>query len=398
MYLNFAILATCVLLYSIFAGRIDKLPISGPVLFVLLGIVAGPLVFNFFSLKVDGEFIKILAELALALVLFTDAAKTNLRVLETDIKIPLRLLLIGLPLSIVFGVTAGFLIFNGYSWIELAILACILAPTDAALGKAVESNPMVPLKIRESLNVESGLNDGICVPVLFLLMALFTAESIGDISIQYGLSLFAREIGIGLLVGLAVTFMSDKLLHYSYNHKWITNSWKPMIIIALALLCFATAQALGGSGFIACFCGGLLYGGMNKKKKINLLTAAEGTGDTLSLVTWLIFGSVVIAAFLPDITWQVFLYALLSLTLVRMIPVFISLTKSGISFKERLFMGWFGPRGLASIVFMIIVFDLKLPHQHTIILVVVCTVLLSIIFHGISANPFINWLVKKNNN
>ena len=146
--------------------------------------------------------------------------------------------------------------------------------------------------------------------------------------------------------------------------------------------------------FIACFSGGLFYGFINKKQKSELLIAAEGGGDTLSLITWMIFGSMVIAAYLPQMTWQVIVYAILSLTLVRIIPVLLSLIKIGISFKERLFIGWFGPRGLASIVFAIIVLDINLPHKETIIITVVFTILLSVMAHGFSANPIIKNLFK----
>jgi len=394
MYQNLAILSVFILLYSLFAKRIEKTSISGPILAVLFGVIAGPLLLNILNIQLTSEGYKTFAELALALVLFTDASNTNLKVLEHNIGVPTRLLLIGLPLTIAFGIGAGFLIFNEYSWIEVGILATMLAPTDAALGKAVVTNPKVPSKIREALNVESGLNDGISVPILFLLIAFFTATSIDDVSLQFGLGLFTKEIGVGLAVGLIITFIGDWLTHQSAKHKWISDTWKPIIIIALAFSCFAMAQVLGGSGFIACFSGGLLYGAMNKKHKMDLLKAAEGAGDTFSMITWIIFGAMVIVAYLPDFSWPIVLYAILSLTIIRILPVFISLIKTGFSVKEKLFMGWFGPRGLASIVFAIIVLDIPLPHKPTIILTVVCTILGSIILHGFSAIPFISILNK----
>ncbi len=285
---------------------------------------------------------------------------------------------------------------DDHLWIELAILATILAPTDAALGKAVVSNPVVPSRIREALNVESGLNDGISVPILFLLITLFTAQASEDVSIQYGLVLFAREIGIGLITGLGITFIAMRLIALGDVRNWISGSWKSVIIISLALSCFFLAQVLGGSGFIACFSGGILFGVMRKKHKIELLNAAEGTGEILSLVTWFMFGSIAIAT-LINFSWTVLIYALISLTLVRIIPVFISLINTGMSFKEKLFIGWFGPRGLASIVFIIIMGEF-LPHQDTLINIIVCTVLLSILAHGFSANPLAKNLILHDKN
>lgn len=376
----------------------EKTAFSGPVLALVFGVIVGPLFLNLLNTNFDAEWFKTLAELALALVLFTDASNTNLQVLQHNFKIPTRLLLIGLPLTIVFGAVAGYMIFEGFSWIEVGILATMLAPTDAALGKAVVTNLAVPSKIREALNVESGLNDGISVPVLFLFIAMFTvnlADSpIDDINFQFGVGLFIKQIGIGVLVGGVLAFVGDGLIHRAAKRNWISSSWKPIVLIALALGCFAMAQALGGSGFIASFSGGLFYGAINRKHKLDLLIAAEGLGDTLSLMTWVVFGAIIIESYLPHFTWQIILYALLSLTFIRIIPVFISLIRTGISFREKLFIAWFGPRGLASIVFAVIVMGVGFPHNSTIILTVVCTILFSVILHGISANASIKGLNK----
>jgi NhaP-type Na+/H+ or K+/H+ antiporter len=188
----------------------------------------------------------------------------------------------------------------------------------------------------------------------------------------------------------------DRLIHYSENHRWISKSWRTILIIALSFCCFTTAQLAGGSGFIACFTGGLLYSAINREYKHDLLEEAEGAGDTLSMFTWIIFGSVVIAGNLKYFTWNIVIYALLSLTVIRMVPVLISLIKTELTGKEKIFISWFGPRGLASIVFAIIIFDIGLPHIGTIILTAACTILLSIVLHGFSANPFIRRLNKEN--
>ncbi len=391
-YQHLAILCTFILVYSLFTKRIEKLAISGPILYVLFGFLVGPMVLNLFDIEINDESIKTLAELALALVLFNDASKTNLNVLEHNILIPTRLLLIGLPLTIVMGIFSGWLVFQTFSWIELAILATMLAPTDAALGKQVVTNKNVPSKIREALNVESGLNDGICVPIIFLLIAIITAEQFTEVTISFGVSLLVQEIGIGLIVGLVITFLGDKLVRTSIKHGWIEKSWQSIFIIALAFSCFAMAQLFGGSGFIACFTGGMLFGKINKNRKLELLKASEGSAEILSLITWVIFGSVVVSAYLEYFTISVVIYAILSLTLIRIIPVLLSLTKTAISFKERMFIGWFGPRGLATIVFAIMVLGVDLPNKDTIMTTAICTVLFSILAHGFSANPLIKRL------
>lgn len=393
IYQSLLIFALFILLYSLFAKKVESTIISGPFLALGFGLIMGPLGFSLFGRDgAEGETYRVIAELALALVLFSDAAKTNLVVLKNNIKIPTRLLLISLPITIVFGFIGGYLIFEGFSWIELALLASMLAPTDAALGKAVVSNPAVPSRIREALNVESGLNDGICVPILFLLLAFLKVDATNSVGFIEGVTIFAEEIGIGVAVGVTLTYIAFRVARFAHKREWISETWKTMVVIALAFSCFNLAQISGGSGFIACFVGGLVYGALTKEHRLHLLESAEGAGDSLSMLTWVIFGAVVIAKYYASFTWEVLLYSLLSLTVIRIVPTLISLINSGVSMQEQWFIGWFGPRGLASIVFAVIVIEAKLPHQTTIILTVICTILLSVVLHGLTANPFIKLL------
>jgi len=386
MYENMTILALFVFVYSLVGGRLAKSPISGAIIFTAFGLALGPLGFGFLKLNAGTEQIRLLAELTLALVLFADAANSNLGVLRTHASLPARLLLIGLPLTLLLGFGVGVLVFDSLTLLELAILAVMLAPTDAALGKAVVTNKSVPAGIREGLNQESGLNDGICVPLLLLLLAVAAHSGTGAVS-GMALELVASQIGIGMAVGLALTLFSAWLFRLCKLQGWISDSWRQVAVPALAVGCFALAQCLGGSGFIAAFTGGLLFGWLAKHHKHTLLLAAEGTGDTLALITWVVFGAVVIARAVDHITWEIVLYAVLSLTLIRMLPVFLALPGLGLSAKEKLFIGWFGPRGLASIVFGVIVFDEHLPGGVTLIATAVCTILLSIVVHGLSAGP-----------
>jgi NhaP-type Na+/H+ or K+/H+ antiporter len=323
------------------------------------------------------------------MVLFTDASNTNLRVLKKNLAIPQRLLLIGLPLTILLGFGAGLLIFDGLTLVEIAIIATMLAPTDAALGKAVVTNEAVPANIRESLNVESGLNDGICVPILFIFLALDASSGGAGGGSMLALKLVVEAIGIGAAVGAGLTFLAVHLFPLCADRGWITETWQQLCIPALAVTCFAVAQWLGGSGFIACFVGGLLYDSLAKLNKHKFLLAAEGTGDTLALITWVVFGTAVVGQSIGSFSWQVVVYALLSLTIVRMLPVFLVLAGMNLRTDEKLFMGWFGPRGLASIVFAVIVLNEHLPGGSTISMTVVCTILLSVIGHGLSANPLV---------
>jgi NhaP-type Na+/H+ or K+/H+ antiporter len=262
----------------------------------------------------------------------------------------------------------------------------MLAPTDAALGKAVVTNPAVPEKVRESLNVESGLNDGICVPVILLFLALATGTAEASESAGLAAKLTLEVIGIGVVTGLILAVLGGLALRTCADRGWVAGTWLQIPIIALALLCFGLAQWLGGSGFIACFVGGLTFGGMTKQHKAQFLDSAEGTGDALAMLTWFAYGTVAIGLLFNQFSWQVVLYAVLSLTVVRMLPVFLCLIGKHLQWDTLLFIGWFGPRGLASIVFAVMVAAAQLPGNATIMATVAWTIVLSIVAHGLTAN------------
>ncbi|MCP5364613.1 MAG: cation:proton antiporter [Hyphomicrobiales bacterium] len=399
MYSDLAILALFLLLYSLASGRLDKTVFGGAILYTAFGFIAGPAGFGFLHFNVDGAAIRTLAEFTLALVLFTDAANADLGVLKLNLRIPERLLLISLPLTIILGFVMGLAIFDQLSWLETAILAVMLAPTDAALGKAVVTNTTVPARIREGLNVESGLNDGICVPFLLVFLTLASSESLSAHETT-GLILreFAEEIGIGVLVGVGFTMLSAYALRFARARQWIGEIWQQIPVPALAMVCFAGAQTFGGSGFIASFAGGLFFGALARVHKDDLLRAAEGVGDSLALLTWVAFGVAVVGSSLEQFRWDVLLYAVLSLTIARMLPVYVSMTGMGLTVRDRLFLGWFGPRGLASIVFAVIVLDANLPGGNVLKLVVCYTVIGSILAHGISANPLASTYGRRNEN
>jgi len=395
MYENLAILALFAFIYSIVAGKLEQTLFSGPLLFITFGLICSPLGFGIINIDVKNIELRSLADITLALFLFADAANADMATLRKNIKLPRRMLLISLPLNILLGFILGWLIFDELQIFEIAILATMLAATDAALGKAVITNKAVPIHIRETLNAESGLNDGICVPILFVFIALAVGTESQSSGLMMALTLVVEEIGIGLLVGLGLTFIASKLLSYCRKQGWITELWGQLPVITLSISCFALAQNLHGSGYIAAFAGGILFGIMEKKSKHQLLQAAEGTGETLALITWVIFGVAVVGQLFKVISWDVVLYALLSLTVIRMLPVYISLAGTNIDNSSKLFLGWFGPRGLASIVFAIIVLNEDLPGGETLAITVVCTVFFSIIAHGISANPLIKRFSRK---
>jgi NhaP-type Na+/H+ or K+/H+ antiporter len=394
-YSELAVLAIIAFLYSVVAGRVERSAITGPIVFVVVGFLVGPFGTGWIQPDLGNAGLRLLADLTLALVLFIDAAGADLRVLKKHIRLPSRMLLVGLPGVIALGTFCAWLVFDELSLAEAAILATMLAATDAALGKGVVTNKAVPAKVREGLNSESGLNDGLCVPVLLLFIAIAEHGGEGISGSILALKLVAREVGIGLVVGLGMTFIGVFLLRTCRARGWITQIWMQIPVVTLAVGCFALAQALHGSGYIAAFTGGLLFGVLAKEQTHDLVLAAEGTGELLALTTWLVMGTAVIGQQFDKFNVEVVLYAVLSLTVVRVLPVFAALTGTGERTDSKLFLAWFGPRGLASIVFAIIVLNTDVVHRDLMAVIVVCTVFLSVFVHGLTARPLANWLASR---
>ena len=291
MYQNAAMLAAFLLIYSAIAGRIERSWISGPIVFTGVGFILGPDGLDMLHINISGEGLRLLAELTLAMVLFTDAANADFGIVRRNLGMPERLLLIGLPLTIVLGFLSGLVVLPRLETLEIALLAALLAPTDAALGKPVVTNQTVPPVMREALNLESGLNDGICVPIVVILLGLAVGTQIEGEPILHVARVVVEEISIGLIVGLALTWLTTLMLRFAQRHGWISEHWVEIPIVALAAACFAAAQAAGGSGFIACFVGGLLLSGLGASHKKDLLRGAEHMGEALALLTWVVFGA-----------------------------------------------------------------------------------------------------------
>ena len=397
MYIELAILALFIFSYSLISGPVEKMATSGPIIFVVTGLILGPVGLGWFSGDASNNEIRVLADITLSLVLFIDAANANLSVLKRKFHLPSRMLLFGLPGVILLGSLTAAVLFTELSIFEAAILGTILAATDAALGKAVIVNKAVPSKIRESLNIEGGLNDGLCVPILFVFIALAEGVNEGSSGLM-ALRFVVQELGIGIAVGLGLAVCAAGLIRVCWHRGWLTEIWMQVTVVSLAIACFSLAQSLHGSGYIAAFVGGLFFGYATGESTHKLVLAAEGTSETLALMTWLLFGSAVIGQSMSKFTWEIVIYAFLSLTIIRMLPIYISLAGTGESILSRLFLSWFGPRGLASIVFMIIVLNKNLPGGDTMAMVVVCTVFFSLVAHGISANPLAKYLAQHMDN
>jgi sodium/hydrogen antiporter len=384
---SLAIVAVALLGVAAVSRRLTGTPVTPAMLLVAFGLLVGPRVLDGVDLSSTSSAVRVLAEATLALVLFCDASRIDLRQLRRGAGVPLRLLGLGLPLTIALGALAAGLVFDRLTVGEAVILAVILAPTDAALGQAVVTERRVPARIRQGLNVESGLNDGICVPLLFAAVAAADVES--QIAGGRGaLELLLEEIGYGVLGGIVAGIAIAAIVVQAGRRNLIAGPWRQVIPAAGAALAYGIASPLGGSGFIAAFAAGVVFRALLGRDPAELNDLSEEVGDLLNGVTFLLFGAILLEPALDELSWQLVLYAILSLTIVRMAPVAIAMLGSGARMPTLGFLGWFGPRGLASIVFAVIVIEeSQLPHQELIVLAVYVTVGLSVFAHGLSAAP-----------
>ncbi|MCW2999386.1 MAG: sodium/hydrogen exchanger [Solirubrobacterales bacterium] len=387
---SLAIVALALLGVAAVSRRLSGGPVTPAMVFVAIGLLVGPQVLDGIDLSSTSSTVRVLAEATLALVLFCDASRIDLRRLRPDVGVPLRLLGIGLPLTIALGAIAAAVIFDQLTVEEAVILAIVLAPTDAALGQAVVTEPRVPQRIRQALNVESGLNDGICVPLLFAGVAAADVHS----EISGGRSpgtLLLEEIGYGVAGGVAAGLLIAVIVIHAGRRDLIAGPWRQVIPAAGALLAYGTASALDGSGFIAAFVAGIVFRSALGRDPEDLNQLNEHVANVLNGVTFILFGAILLGPALGELSWELALYAVVSLTLVRMVPVTIAMWRSGARAPTLGFLGWFGPRGLASIVFAVIVIEeSQLPHEHLIVLAIYVTVGLSVFAHGLTAAPLAN--------
>ncbi|HZO79313.1 MAG TPA: cation:proton antiporter [Solirubrobacteraceae bacterium] len=382
-----AIVAAAVLVVAGVSRRLTDTPFTPAMAFVVIGLLVGSLVIDEVTSAPTSGTVRTLAEATLAVVLFADASRIKLRRLRRESAVPLRLLAIGLPLTIVAGALLAAGIFNGLNAAEAVVLAVVLAPTDAALGQAVVTEPRLPSRIRQGLNVESGLNDGICVPLLLIALAVADVED-KTMTSHHAVAIVAEEIGYGILGGVIAGLIAAGIVAIGHRRQLITGSWLQVIPIAGAALAYGVAAALGGSGFIAAFLAGAIFGAIVTHESEDASRLNEEIGALLGGVTFLIFGAVLLGPSLQHLSWQIVIYAVLSLTLIRMLPVAVAMVGSGASRQTVGFLGWFGPRGLASIVFAVIsVQEAHLTGAQTIVRTAYVTIGLSVLAHGLTAEP-----------
>jgi NhaP-type Na+/H+ or K+/H+ antiporter len=388
--MDWALPAICVIVlgFAAVSRRLDGTSITAPMVFTGAGLVLGAKAAGLVDPAANGSTVKVLASATLAVVLFGDAARIDFRALREEYRVPARLLGIGLPLTIVAGLVAGLALLGSLEWPEALVLAIVLAPTDAALGQSVVTLPSLPSLIRQGLNVESGLNDGLCVPLFYVAIAVASAEA-GLTGHHHAVTIVAEEIGYGALAGAGAGVLAAAIVLLAGRRGLVEPLWLQVVPAAAAALAYTTATALGGSGFIGAFVGGMLFGGLRHRVGGEVGYLVEEAGALLGAATFVVFGAAFLQPALSGITWSVVAYALLSLTIVRIAPVAVAMLGTGARPQTLGFLGWFGPRGLASIVFAVLIVEQNktLPHESLLLTTIYATVGLSVLLHGLTAAP-----------
>ena len=387
-YLVIAFIGALFLIYSLTLRQLEKTEVTGPMFFVIGGITLANLVpNNGGELKAGVDLLLPFIELTLSIFLFSDAAKSKLSVLRHSFQYPGLLLFVALPLTLLLGIAVGLFLFAELSLIQAALIAIILTPTDAALSKGLLSSSEVPEQIREGINTESGLNDGLCVPV-FLIFILLAKNPESAITTSHVVSVFSRELGIALLVAITSISIFIPSLNFAMKRHYFAQNTSPFLLLGFAMAVFSVTQYLHGSGFIAVFVAGLLFDKFSTKTvRTELIEDSEHIADFTSLMIWCLFGYACVYLVLPKLNFEIVTYALLSTTLIRIIPVMLSLLFTSLNLKERFTFAWFGPRGLASIVFTLMVIDEQIENKFQIASIAMTTILFSVFIHGISTKP-----------
>lgn len=376
-------------LFSLVSRRIEGTVITAPMVFLTAGLLLGPGGIDLVTLTAERDFVLLVAEIALVLTLFSDASRINLRALKGSGDLPARLLGIGLPLTIAAGIIVGVLLFSDLTLLEAGILACLLAPTDAALGEAIVSSKKVPLRIRQALNVEAGLNDGAVIPVLTVLVTIAVSEEL-NLTPGFWIVSAIVQIALAVVVGAIVGLAGGWAVNKAVDRGWMEQTYEWIALMGIAIIAWIGADFLGASGFIAAFVAGFFAGAVYRNIVRSLVEFTQAEGEILGHAIFFILGILAFVLF-QNISLSVALYAVLSLTLVRMVPVAVAMVGTRLGTATVLFLGWFGPRGLASIVLLLSVLEEAgtLPGMQTIALAAMATVFLSVFAHGISANPAI---------
>lgn len=390
------LVAALILGYGLFSKLSEQSIITAPMVFVTVGLIASEFVGEEVRSNIEAPWVKVLAEITLILVLFVDSSTLNVKRLIRERNLPIRLLLIGLPITMVLGILFAIPLFSGENIWLLAMMALILSPTDAALGIAVVTSEQVPMKVRQTINVESGLNDGIALPPILVCMAVLSSQGGDGADGSYWAMFTVKQFVYGPIIGGLVGWFGGRMVELAAKHEWMNATFQRLTSLSIAILAYSIAEMVHGNGFIAAFFAGMLLGTQTHIFRERIHGFGEAISQMLIMVIFLVLGLILVPLSYPHWDWASLVYAILSLTIIRMIPVALCLWNTDLDKKTIWFIAWFGPRGIASILYLLMaVIAIGAEGHRRILAVITLTVVLSIFLHGMSAVPFSKIFSKK---
>lgn len=387
------VLTLLVLCYAVVSGVVKRWYVAPALIFVLVGMALGPFGFDLIEGGPDTSTFTVLAQLALTLILFNQAAELDLSAVLRRREVTFRLLAVGIPLAIALGVITAVLVLPVMPLWEAVCLAAIVAPTEVALIHALLADRRIPERIRHALSTESGFYDGFALAALLAALAL-ASERTAPQAEHWGWFLVRTELvsaGVGVAVGMAGGWVIGR----SRRRDWMGDTWAQLATVAIALVCFQVGEHLHGSGFVAAFAGGLAFAFASRRVGHHPdMHVSDAAAQLLELLVFALFGGYAVIVGWREASWRVVLFAVVALLLVRLAAVSVALLRSDVPVRDRLFIGWFGPRGISTLVLGLLVVERgDLVQQSLIVQVVVVTVTLSLVLHSLSAWPGIRWLL-----
>ncbi|MGW5002919.1 cation:proton antiporter domain-containing protein [Streptomyces hydrogenans] len=387
------VLVSLLFLWTLVSDRLARWSVTAPITFAAAGILLSGLDHPLVPLDVDTHTFQRAIELVLAVMLFTDATETRD---YARLRGPVgegRLLGIALPASLVLATLAGALVFPGTSWWLLAVAALVVMPMDLAPVLMILRDERVPLRVRAALNIEGGFNDGLISPLfVFCVANLVSAEgdTFGDLLLNA-----LKGAVYAAVIGSVLGYLASEAVRRALESGWARPASLRMAGLALPFLTYAASVLVEGNGFVAAFVAGLWYANTVSVVGTGSLDLVQDTSHLLALAAWYAFGALAAEAFADGIAFQVLTYALLVLTVARFVPVAASLTGTAFTRAERAAIGWLGPRGVTSIVFAVLAY-VQLPEEQAdfVVNVTAATVLLSVVLHGVTAEPVARWFAR----
>jgi NhaP-type Na+/H+ or K+/H+ antiporter len=388
------VLTVLVLCYAVVSGLVKRWYLAPALVFVLFGILLGPFVFDVIDIGTDAASFTVVAQLALTVILFNQAAQLDLAVVFRRREVTFRLLVIGIPLALVLGTLTALLVLPVMPLWEAVCLAAIVAPTEVALVDALLEDTRIPERVRHALSTESGFYDGFALAALLAALALASEQSDPDAG-RWSWFLVRTEV-VSVVVGLGIGVVGGLVIARSRKREWMSDIWAQLATLAVALVCFEVGERFHGSGFVAAFAGGLAFAFAAKRVDVKPdMQVSEAAGQLLELMVFAMFGSYAVIVGWRDAGWRVVVFAVLAVFAVRMVSVLAALLRSNLPNRNRVFIGWFGPRGIGTLVLgLLIVNRGQIEQEHLITQVAVVVVTLSLVVHSLTAWPGIRWLVE----